>query len=58
MEGEQIWGIVRTVLAAVGGWAVTKGYVTSDLLTAVLGGAGTIFIGVWSYIAKKAKPEA
>jgi hypothetical protein len=53
MDGEQIWGIVRTVLAAVGGWAVSKGYVDSNLLTAILGGAGTIFIGAWSFVAKK-----
>jgi hypothetical protein len=53
MSGEQIWGVVRTVLAAAGGWAVAKGYVSDELLTAVLGGVGTIFIGVWSYISKK-----
>ena len=53
MDGEQIWGIVRTVLAAAGGWAVSKGYVSNDLLVAILGGAGTIFVGVWSFIAKK-----
>jgi hypothetical protein len=58
MDGEQIWGIVRTVLAAVGGWAVAKGYVSNELLTAVLGGVGTIFVGVWSVVAKKQTPPA
>jgi hypothetical protein len=53
MTGEQVWGVVRTILAAIGGWAVTKGYVSTDLLTAILGGAGTIFVAVWSVIAKK-----
>ena len=53
MSGEQIWGLVRTVLAAGGGWAVAKGYVTDELLTAVLGGVGTIFMGAWSFWAKK-----
>ncbi len=58
MDGEQIWGIVRTVLAAAGGWAVSKGYVSNDLLVAILGGAGTIFVGVWSFIAKKKETPA
>lgn len=53
MSGDQVWGVVRTILAAVGGWAVGKGYITNDLLTAVLGGGGTIFVAVWSYISKK-----
>ncbi len=53
MNGEQIWGIARTVLAGAGGWAVSKGYLDSELLTAILGGVGVIFVGVWSYVAKK-----
>lgn len=53
MTGEQVWGVVRTILAAVGGWAVAKGYVSNELLTAVLGGVGTIFIAAWSVFAKK-----
>ena len=53
MTGEQVWGIVRTILAAVGGWVVAKGYVSNELLTAVLGGIGTIFIAVWSFFSKK-----
>ena len=53
MSGEQVWGIVRTVLAAAGGWAVGKGYIDNDFLTAILGGGGTIFIAVWSVISKK-----
>jgi hypothetical protein len=56
MNGEQIWGIVRTVLAAVGGWAATKGYVSNELMTAVLGGLGTIFVAGWS--AWSNKPSA
>jgi hypothetical protein len=58
MQGEQIWGIARTVLAAVGGWAVSKGYVDNELLTAILGGIGTLFVGAWSFWAKKQTPPA
>ena len=54
MTGDQVWGVVRTILAAIGGWAVSKGYVTSDLLTALLGGGGTIFVALWSVFSKKA----
>ncbi len=53
MTGEQVWGVVRTILAAVGGWLVAKGYVTNDLLTAILAGSGTIFVAVWSVFSKK-----
>lgn len=57
MTGEQIWGVVRTVLAAVGGYFVSKGVVDGAFVDAILGGAGTLFVAVWSFIAKK-KAEA
>lgn len=53
MTGEQVWGVIRTILAAVAGWAVAKGYVSDELVTAVLGGVGTIFVAVWSVFSKK-----
>lgn len=57
MTGEQIWGVVRTVLAAVGGYFVSKGVVDGAFVDAILGGAGTLFVAIWSFIAKK-KAEA
>ena len=53
MDGEQVWGIVRTVLAAIGGLAVGKGWISNDMLTAILGGGGTIFVAIWSVLSKK-----
>lgn len=53
LSGEQIWGVVRTVAAAVGGYFIAKGVIDEATLTAVLGGAGTVFIAVWSWISKK-----
>ncbi|MCK1543268.1 hypothetical protein IVB12_15235 [Bradyrhizobium sp. 179] len=53
MTGEQVWGVVRTILAAVGGYFVTKGMVDGAFVDAVLGGAGTIFVAVWSIVSKK-----
>lgn len=52
MTGEQIWGVARTILAAAGGYFVAKGYVDNATLQAVLGGAGTIFVAVWSVWSK------
>jgi hypothetical protein len=52
MTGDQVWGVVRTILAAIGGWATGKGYISNDLLTALLGGGGTIFVALWSVFSK------
>jgi hypothetical protein len=56
MGGEQIWGIVRTILAGLGGFAVAKGYVDDGTLQSVLGGAGVVFVAIWSWVAKKNTP--
>ncbi len=53
MNAEQVWGIIRTILAAISGWVVAKGYVDDATLQAVIGAVGTIFIAVWSFVAKK-----
>jgi hypothetical protein len=52
MTTEQIWGIVRTILAAAGGWVVAKGYVDNATMQAVLGALGTIFVALWSVLSK------
>ena len=53
MNAEQVWGIIRTILAAFSGWVVAKGYVDDATLQSVIGAVGTIFIAVWSFVAKK-----
>ena len=53
MTAEQIWGIVRTILAAGGGYIVAKGWVDNATIQSVIGALGTIFIAVWSVWAKK-----
>lgn len=55
MTAEQIWGIVRTILAAAGGWVVAKGYIDNATLQAVLGALGTLFVAGWSVWSKKPK---
>lgn len=57
MTGEQVGGIVRTLLAALGGVAVGKGWLDSETATALAGAAATIIIAIWS-IKSKNKPQA
>jgi hypothetical protein len=57
MNGEQIAGIVRALVAAVGGYLVGKGLADAETVAAVAGAAATIAAAVWSVLSKK-KPEA
>jgi hypothetical protein len=54
MDADKIWGVVRTVLAALaGGWATKKG-LDAETFNAVLGALGVLFVAGWSIFAKKA----
>jgi hypothetical protein len=53
MTGDQIWGIVRTILAAGGGYVVAKGYIDNATMTSIIGAVGTLFIAGWSVWSKK-----
>lgn len=55
MSAEQIWGIVRTILAAVAGWAAAKGYIDNETAMTIIGALGTIFVASWSWWSKKVK---
>ena len=57
MTGEQVAGIVRAVIAAVGGYLVGKGLTDAATVTAVAGAAATLAAAVWSVYAKKAPKE-
>ena len=57
MSPEQVAGLVRALLAAVGGFLVSKGLVDDSTLQAVAGAVATLVTAVWSFVAKK-KPEA
>lgn len=58
MKAEEIWGIVRTILAAAAGWAAGQGYVDQQTAMAVIGALGTIFIAAWSIMDKRKAPKA
>lgn len=55
MNVDQVWGIVRTILAAGAGYIVAKGYIDEATSTAIIGGLGTIFVAGWSWYSKKPK---
>lgn len=54
MTNEQFGGIARAVIAALGGFAVGKGYIDEATATALGGGALTIAVAVWSVWSKRA----
>ena len=53
MNGEQIAGIVRAIVAEVGGYLVGKGLADAETVAAVAGAAATIAAAVWSVLSKK-----
>ncbi len=57
MTGEQIAGIVRALVAAIGGFLVGKGMIDSETVVAVSGALATLATAVWSVKAKN-KPAA
>jgi len=54
MTGEQIGGIVRTVLAAAGGYLAAKGYLDAATWQTIAGAVATVIVAVWSVKSKKA----
>lgn len=59
MSGEEISGVVRAVVAFLGGFLVSKGLVDAATLTAVAGALATLAAAVWSVYAKrKGEPQA
>jgi len=53
MTSEQIQGIIRTVLAALGGFIVAKGWVSSEMWAWIVGGAATIGPAIWSWVSNR-----
>jgi len=53
MDSSVVGGIVRTILASVGGVLVAKGYVDDATLQACIGALITLGTGIWSVVQKK-----
>jgi hypothetical protein len=53
MNKNEIYGVVRTILAAVGGVFVGKGYIDSETALALAGAIATIVAATWSIKSKR-----
>lgn len=53
MNSEEVGGVVRAVVAALGGVAVTKGLTDAETVVALAGAAATIAVALWSIVAKR-----
>lgn len=58
MDANTIGGVVRTILAAIGGYFVGKGVLDASTSTAIAGAGGTIAVAIWSVLSKKPMPPA
>ena len=54
-QNSWIAGLVRAVLAAVGGIAVSKGYTDESTMTTLIGAVTVLFTGAWSIFSKMKK---
>lgn len=53
MNKNEVYGVVRTILAAVGGVLVGKGYIDSETAVALAGAIATIAAAAWSVKSKR-----
>lgn len=53
MSTEQIGGILRTILAAGGGYLVSKGYLDNATMMSIVGAVVTLLTAGWSVWAKR-----
>lgn len=53
MNKNEIYGVVRTILAAAGGVLVGKGYIDSETAVALAGAGATIAAAIWSIKSKR-----
>jgi hypothetical protein len=53
MTGEQIAGVVRAIVAAVGGYFVGRGVVDGETVAAMSGAFATLATAAWSVWSKK-----
>lgn len=57
MTADQFAGIVRAIVAAVGGYLVGKGFADAETVATLSGLAATAGAAIWSYLSKKQKPQ-
>lgn len=54
MTSEQIGGIIRAILSALGGYLVGQGVIDANTAATVGGAVGTLAVAAWSVWAKRA----
>lgn len=53
MTSDQITGVLRAVLAGIGGFVLAKGWITSEMWTWITGGVVTIGPIIWTWFANR-----
>ena len=58
MTADQFAGLVRAIVAALGGYLVAKGLVDAETVATLAGVAATAGAAIWSFLSKRDKPQA
>ena len=53
MTKTEVYGVVRAVLAAVGGFVVARGWIDSETAVSLAGALATVAAAVWSVKSKR-----
>lgn len=53
MSKDEVFGVARALLSAVGGFMVGKGYIDSETAMTVAGALATVVTAFWSVKAKR-----
>jgi hypothetical protein len=53
VTSDQITGILRAILAAVGGFILAKGWISAEMWNWIVGGLLTIAPAVWSWFSNR-----
>ena len=53
MTKEELYGVARAVLAALGGLIVGKGWIDSETMLSLAGAGATVVAAVWSVRSKR-----
>ena len=53
MTKTEVYGVVRSVLAAVGGFVVARGWIDSETAVSLAGALATVAAAVWSVKSKR-----
>jgi len=53
MDSAQIAGVVRALVAAIGGYFVGQGLVDAETVTTIGGAVATLAVAVWSIYSKR-----